>query len=123
MPRIHEHRQTGKLAVQVDVAVENIGEGLPQETIKAIWEKASNLIRTPNAISGVPSGTPKDHYVLSRSGGQPHFVAGKSSAIYMHDFLAYVAHVSNKKGHLNLFHLSKHGMPPGAGKKRRAAPS
>ena len=141
MPQMLEHRETGKLAVQVDVAVENIGEGLPQETIKATWEKASDLIRTPNAISGVPGGNPKDRYVFSRSDGQPHFVEGKSSGIYkcdercMHfksieicsqtvavanidgDLPAYVAHVSNIKGHPNLFHLSKHGMPPGAGKK------
>jgi len=33
------------------------------------------------------------------------------------DLSAYVAHVSNIKGHPDLFHLSKHGMPPGAGKK------
>ena len=78
MPRILEHRETGKLAVQVDVAVKNIGEGLPQETIKAIWEKA-------NAISGVPGGNPKDRYVFSRSDGQPHFVEGKSSGIYKCD--------------------------------------
>ena len=85
MPWILEHRQTGKLAVQVDVAVENIGESLPQETIKAIWEKASDLISTPNAISGVPGVNPKDRYVLSRSGGQPHFLAGKSPSIYKCD--------------------------------------
>ena len=33
------------------------------------------------------------------------------------DLPAYVAHVSNIKGHSNSFHLSKHGMPPGAGTK------
>ena len=51
MPWFLEHRQTGKLAVLVDVAVEDIGEGLPQE--------ANDLIRTLNAISCVPGGNPK----------------------------------------------------------------
>ena len=122
--------------------------GLPQETIRGIWSKANSLLATPSSIVQIPGGGPKDRFVLSTSGSEPHAVRSRSSAkhgytcsdrclhfksisICSHvvavgfsneDLNEFLEKFRKSQGSPNLFQLSKHGMPPGAGKKGGCPP-
>ena len=122
--------------------------GLPQETIRGIWSKANSLLATPGSIVQIPGGGPKDRFVLSTSGSEPHAVRSRSIAkrgytcsdrclhfksisICSHvvavgfsngDLEEFLEDFKKSQGSPNLFQLSKHGMPPGAGNKGGCLP-
>ena len=52
---------------------------LPKQCIEGIWNKASRLVASPNAVVHHPDPTTKDRLVLSESSSVPHYVSVKSS--------------------------------------------
>ena len=118
---------------------------LPSNTLEGIWTKALELSNNSKAIVPMPGGGDKDCFVLSKSSTMPHAITVKGSLYHcdarcMHyQSLTLCAHTvvaAHKNGDLegfidalaarrvqpNLFQLSKHGMPRGAGKKGNTVP-
>jgi hypothetical protein len=128
-----------KLSVGIEEAQEIIK--LPKETVEGIWSKAEMLLVTPQAMAKIPGGGPKDRFVLSSSGSEPHHVKARRGVDYKCDdkclhyrsisICSHVVAVSQSNGDLhdflqssaksqmppNLFQMAKHTMPAGAGKK------
>ena len=118
---------------------------LPSESLKGIWMKAFDLCNNPKAIVPMPGGGDKDCFVLPKSSMLPHAVTIKgllyqcdaqcihfgSLAVCSHtvaaahrnaDLTSFMNALAAKKVQPNLFQLSKHGMPRGAGKKGNILP-
>ena len=117
----------------------------PGEVIEGIWSKSTELLTNPDAMSRIPGSGNKDRFVLSRSSMNPHAVKFqsktytcderclhfKSLALCSHtvavaevnkELLGFLQTLQMRKKRPNLFQLSKHGMPAGAGKKGNNMP-
>ena len=118
---------------------------MPVDTVQGIWKKAIDLCRNPAAIGPMPGGGSRDCFVLSRSNVMPHAVTVKGAvyhcdnrcahyqslslcshtviAAHTHgDLASFINSLARKKAVPNLYQLSRHGMPPGAGKKGNRLP-
>ena len=58
---------------------------VPEMVLKSIWNKAYQLLTTPNAIAAAPGLDLKSHTVMSCSGKRPHLVSSKKTGQYVCD--------------------------------------
>ena len=73
--------------VSLPVSPEEFQNGLnvPLESIKKIWQKASQLLSDPSSISSAPGYSIECRMVASRSGRRPHLVTKTSSGKFSCD--------------------------------------
>lgn len=113
---------------------------IPLATAQGIWHKAGNIYNNPAAIVAVPGGDAKDRFVLSTTSAHPHLVKSKgdlytcdhrcmhfqslslcshtvAAASRQDDLSDFLQTLAGKMKAPNLYQFSKHGMPPGAGRK------
>ena len=113
---------------------------IPLDSIHGICKKAADLCADATAVAPMPGGRSKDRFVLAGSSVQPHAVTVKGdlyhcdsrclhfqslslcsqsvmAAHLQEDLATFLQALVGKKRMPNLFRLSKHGMPRGAGKK------
>lgn len=120
---------------------------LPKQCIEGIWNKASRLVASPNAVVHPPGPTMKDRLVLSESSSVPHYVSVKSSpscsyrcdqnfsAMQICSHVVAAAEVNGElalynnlfekakgKQPANMTRVAKRGLPAGAGEKGRNPP-
>ena len=128
----------GDLSPTPEVVAEMLS--MPLLTVQCIWKKASDLSADSTAIAPMPGGGGKDCFVLSHSSTRPHAVTARgetyqcdsrcmhfsslsisantvAAAIKQGSLSAFIHNLNLKKTKPNLFHLSRHGMPLGAGRK------
>ena len=132
------------LSVDVNTVAANVS--VPLDSLKGIWQKAEELLQSPEGMSSAPGHPEQARMVLSRSGKRPHLVLPckggrfkcdadclnfKSLGLCSHtvavaecnsvlsDFLTHFQK-ANKKPSFTA--LSLHGVPGGCGKKGGIAP-
>ena len=60
------------LSVDVNTVTASVSVSL--DCLKGIWQKAEELLQSPNGMSSAPEQPEQDRMVLSRSGKRPHLV-------------------------------------------------
>ena len=134
---------THLMSVSLEDAVQKVN--VPLKCLEGIWNKASQLIDTENAIVPAPGQDPEAKMVLSYSGKVPHMVTPKKSGDFSCDsncpswkamgicaHSVAVAEVNNKlpqflstkkrKQAINVTNLLTTTMPKGRGRKGGVAP-
>ena len=136
--------RTPQMSVDVNTVAASVS--VPLDCLKGIWQKAEELLQSPNGMSSAPGQPEQARMVLSRSGKRPHIVLPckggrfkcdadcmnyKSLGLCSHtvavaesdnllaDFLTYFQK-ANKKPSFTA--LSLHGVPSGCGRKGSTAP-
>ena len=143
---IHKHKKTS--TTEINLVQFQMATALPHETAKGIVQKAQEIVDDATAIAHVPGGKSKDRFIISRSQKQPHLVTAKNNSEYNCDdrcphyqSLSICAHTiaaayvngefsafqkwfrtCKRQQNSNLYQLSKHGMPAGAGRKGSKPP-
>ena len=73
------------LTYQLDISTFATAVRIPTNCLEGIWDKASTLLSTDDAIVPAPGVGPNAKYVLSYSGSKPHLVVPKKATTFACD--------------------------------------
>lgn len=140
--------QAGESLQRLSMDVDSVSSlvNVPLPCLKGIWQKASELLASPDKIVAAPGHSPEAKMVASHTGPRPHLVLPCKSGIFKCDndclnyksmgMCSHSVAVANLNGSLHQFisafsklkkqpdftKLSLHGMPSGRGRKGGQAP-